>query len=218
MKPSIWNLRPLERQPETRTFTDPERPGWTLTLTLRPMDGVSGTRYATLKAKLMVDHVTGLRGPDGLLLKDDEDKPVQAPVPVACQDFSRRTPDEFCVDRYAKIAAMWADPDEPAPPLSEVLGWQALLYEGWFDICNWVEDLYRREPAVKGGSMGASSAPSSSDTTSTPNSPPEETPSSAPSNGASGPLPRPSDTGRSPCPTPACDPTPPRVLTSPLPD
>jgi len=192
MRSSVWNLRPLAREAETRTFRDPEQPEWHLTLTLRPMDGVSGTRYATLKAKLMVEHVTGLVGPDGLFIKGPDGEPVQKPEPVRCGDFSKRTPDEFCVDRYAKLAAMWADPEEEAPPLSEVVGWQVLLYEGWFDICNWIEELYRREPAAgfqKGGSTETSSAPSSSDMPSIPNSPPAGTPCSVASNGASGPLP-----------------------------
>lgn len=186
LKSSIWNLRPLKREAETRTFTDPEQPGWSLTMTLRPLDGVSGTRYAVLKGQLMVRHVTGLRGPDGMLVKGEDGEPLQKPVPVICGDFSKRTPDEYCVDRYAKIAAMWAVEGEEPPPLSEVVGWQALLYEAWFDICNWVESLYRRESEEKGGATATSSAASSSDTTSTPKSPPDETPSSAPSNGGSG--------------------------------
>jgi len=187
--PSIWNLRPLEREAETREFTDPEQPDWRLSLTLRPVDGVTGTRYAVLKVDLLRQHVTGLIGPDGELIKGPDKKPLQEPEPVRCGDFQKRFPDEFVVDRYAKMVAMWADPEEGPPPLSEVVGWQALLYQGWFEIANWIEDLYRRQPEVKGGTMEASSAASLTSTESTPSEPNEPTPSNVPRNGHSGKLP-----------------------------
>jgi hypothetical protein len=186
---SVWNLRPLQREAETKTFRDPEQPEWHLTLTLRPMDGVSGTKYAVLKAELMVKHVTGLVGPNKELIRDNDGKPVQEPEPVTCGDFQKRMPDEFVIDRYCKLVAMWADPEEPPPPLMEVIGWQALLYEGWFEIANWIEDLYNR--GSQRGNAGAaataaSSEPCSKDTESTQKSPSDGTPSCAASSAGSG--------------------------------
>jgi len=201
MSVSIWNLRPLSRPAQSRHFTDPEQPGWEgVTLTLAPLDGLRATRFAVLKAELLRRHVTGLRGADGELVKGPDGKPVQEPETVHCQDFSRRTPDEVVIDRYAKLASMWAG-EEPCPPLSEVLGWQALLYAGWLDIANFIEDTYavglegNGSPPAKaeapGPPIAASSGPPSN-TEPTPSSSPGETLSSAPSNGASGPSPAPS--------------------------
>jgi hypothetical protein len=197
MSGSIWGLRPLAREPQTRHFTDPEQPEWEgVTLILAGLDGVRATRCAVLKAELMRRHVTGLRGPDGELEKGPDGKALSPPEPVRCQDFSRRVPDEVVIDRYAKMASMWAG-EEPCPPLSEVLGWQALLYTGWLDIANWIEEVYARGLEGNSGNpsgppTAASSEPSLTSTESTPSSPPEETHCSIPSNGASGLLPSPS--------------------------
>jgi len=196
MSVSIWNLRPLSRPAQSRHFTDPEQPGWEgVTLTLAPLDGLRATRFAVLKAELLRRHVTGLRGADGELVKGPDGKPVQEPETVHCQDFSKRTPDEVVVARYAKLSAMWAG-EEPCPPLSEVLGWQALLYAGWLDIANFIEDTYavglETDQGNRPGPPTAASSGQPSSTEPTPNSSPAETLSSAPSNGASGLSPAPS--------------------------
>lgn len=150
MSASIWNLRPLARAIERKHFTDPEQPEWPgITLTLAGMEGVRATRYAILKADITAKHVMGIRGADGKI-----EKPAE---PVLCLDFSRRTPDELVIDRYAKLAAMWAG-EEECPPLSEVVGWQALLYIGWLEIANWIEEVYTRTLLAASGEGEASAA------------------------------------------------------------
>jgi len=206
MRASIWSLRPLERTTESRHFTDAEQPDWEgVTLTLSGMNGTRATRYAVLKADLLRSHVTGLRDGAGDLVLRPDGRPLQPPEPVLCQDFSRRTPDELLIDRYAKMAAMWAGgDDDPCPPLSEMVGWQALLYLGWLEIANWIEERYvagllaleqegaapgnspQAPPEAPGPPISGSSAPSSSATTSTLRSPPAATISSAPSSAPPG--------------------------------
>lgn len=132
---SVWNLVRPERPAQTRTITDPEQPGYSLELTLRGLDGVTGLRASALTVEYIQRWCTGETDAAG--------KVTKPPESFGAFDGKPYQPDEPTCRAFAHLQTMWAGPEKERPDPAEMAGWQVMLPTGWFDILEFIAELNR---------------------------------------------------------------------------
>lgn len=173
-RPSIWNHPTAARKTETRTITDPQVPGWELTLTLRGQLRPGKDAALALRDKWVERYVTGLVDVNGELVKGPNGEPIQPPKTLAIEERDDARIDRELCYWAAFLNVMFVGEEIDRPDIPEVAGWRLKMDRGWEELIAWVHSLNNpggAGPLAPTPENGASDSSSSGATTSTAASP-----------------------------------------------